>query len=215
MTIYKRIIQMLGKDHIQYGIYSSKIIEGNTSLAAMSVGADRKSPSLRYKGDKRMPNEDALLLYDDHRFVLHAIADAHFGHSSSHQLIQGLASSLPNTLPSNIDELKRFLRSIRHPPMSCASRTTLMISIFDRKRMEGFGISIGDSSQFLVSQMVRRLNPHTHRYISPRQLSSLDVHEDETFVFEGNPDSLLVSCSDGVDECHYRAPEKSIRPKHQ
>ena len=139
---------ILGKDHCQFGKYTSLTI--NNSFAAISVGSDKNSPSKRFKGDADCLNEDCLLVYDDGEYCLHAVADAHFGIQSSHQLLEGLYAELEKKRPTSMQELEDQINAIRPPSPSSVSETTLMVCVFNRKQRTGFGLSIGDSTLLCI-----------------------------------------------------------------
>ena len=85
-----RVALELGCDHTEYESYALGRLSPRT-VWAISVGADRTSPSLAAKGDPDFPNEDALLAVEQGDRVALVVADAHFGRESSHDLLRELS----------------------------------------------------------------------------------------------------------------------------
>jgi len=205
----------LGDDHIEYGSYALGRLSAGT-VWAISVGADSASPSLRSKGDARHPNEDALLAAEQGDRVLLAVADAHFGRESSHDISRELASRLP-PIPAAPDALAALLRRLSPglPPSGSASQTCLLIAVYDRATRQGFGLSFGDSTFAIVGagghrQPIARRRSH---YVSSAGPGSLNPAVADTFVFAASRGDLLLAYTDGIDECHYGEPETSVTPR--
>lgn len=206
----------LGKDHGQYGeVHLADC--GEKSAVAISVGSDQQSPSKKYKGDKDNLNEDALFIYDNGDHVVLAVADAHFGWSSSHDLIQLVKQSINESLPSNAEELAERVSLFQSSGSDFPnSDTTLVIAVHNRKTYLGFGVSFGDSTIALVGpkQSGAAVNPHNTRYVSPERPSTLESRRAMLFSFQTKPGDLILAFTDGIDECNYRHAELSIQPKH-
>ncbi|MBI3561646.1 MAG: SpoIIE family protein phosphatase [Gammaproteobacteria bacterium] len=205
---------LLGKDFAHYG----EVGYCHTAMkmhCAISVGADKTSPSLRFKGDLRSTNEDALTAVSCGDTALLAVADAHFGQWASQALVAGLAgyarditdqASLYSYLQQLCDE------SCDH---SQPSETTLLMVCLNLLSGDGFGVSFGDSSAVCVGrQGVRHLNTKNSQYVSLNKPHSLDPACAEEFSFTLRPDELLVVFTDGVDECHYGSPATSVTDQH-
>lgn len=209
-------IACFGRDHGQYGqVHMERV--GDRSAVAISVGSDPNSPSKRYKGDKDHLNEDALFLLDNGDHCVLAVADAHFGWSSSHTLIEQLRASLLKGLPTNAAELAERIAAFQSPPSAFPnSDSTLVVTIVDRRTKQGFGVSYGDSSIVLVGpgQSGKAVNPHNSHYVSCERPYTLEARRAKTFHFLAEDGDLILAFTDGIDECAYRQPERSLQPKH-
>ena len=205
---------LLGRDHADFGRIEVRSLADTGTTAAISVGADRSSPSMASKGRTTEPNEDALFVVDDGRRVLVVVADAHFGIEASHDLMWAFADRT-GILPRTPDELAELLRSIDAPGPPTPSRTTCTVCLVDRGRGRAFGVSFGDSSVVTVGTeaVVRRTLPDS-RYVDPRAERPLDPAGTRAFQFEFGPEDLVVAFTDGIDQCHYRSPRTSIGPRH-
>ena len=169
---------LFGRDH---GRYADRVVEalpGARTACALSVGADPRSPSARFKGDPLQPNEDAVLALDDGRRVLLAVADSHFGAEASHLLIAHLAA-LP-AVPAAVDGLLAWLDAGARPELGPdPSASTMAVAVLDRPSGQGYGLSIGDSTCALLSPeagFVRLGAPspifvHPHRRPVPSRLA--------------------------------------------
>lgn len=207
-------LALYGRDHATYGVAHVEPV-GPRAAAAISVGADPDSPSMRFKADPRRPNEDALLALDDGRRCLLAVADSHFGHRASHALIERLAAL--EAVPDDLRAVAGWLDGAARFPASVDdhSASTLCLALYDRQTGRGAGISIGDST-FAVIAADRppvRLNRHTGAYVHPGRAARIS-RRGEPFEFVAGPGALLLGFTDGVDECHYRRPETSLGPAH-
>ncbi len=201
---------LLGHDHQHYGSVAAYSITDRVA-AAMSVGADPDSPSLVFKDDPDTLNEDALCVVTDGGRTGIAVADAHFGPESSHRLIERLHERWAQGLPASSDELLLLLAAIGQPART-GSETALLVAVHDSDRGAGFGWSIGDASLVIVggSHDATPENPRNHRYVS----ASGDDAEPVAFSFQTQPGDMVLAFTDGVDECHYRHRETSLRPHH-
>ena len=204
---------MLGCEHARYGQVDAVSVSPRLA-AAISVGADEHSPSLQFKGAVEVPNEDALLAFEDGPVVMLAVADAHFGHESSHQLISGIARLVQYGLPASVEALVEIFATIGAGTATMTeSESTLLVAVLDREHNEGFGISYGDSTLALVGPSgFRQANVPDTTYVNAD--SFLRRQRGMEFEFASRPGDVMVMHTDGVDECHYRNPDSSIRPAH-
>ena len=210
----------LGCDHTEYGSYASGQPSPETAWA-ISVGADKDSPGLRFKGDKSLPNEDGLLLASQGERVLLAVADAHFGLASSHQLLRAL-SGAATSIPASEAELAEVIRQASRlgaedarGAVDARSATTLMIAIYDRASREGFGLSFGDSSFAVLGASGHRLPIRcvTAGFVSLADPAGMDPDNADRFTFVAEPGDLLLAYTDGINECHYGRPLTSVTPQ--
>lgn len=206
-------IALYGRDFGAYGALHVDALP--RAAAAISAGADPRSPSTRFKGDPERPNEDALLVLDDGRRCLLAVADSHFGHRASHALIERLAAL--DAVPPDARALAAWLDAGPAWPASVDDRSasTLCAVVYDRSSGAGEGLSIGDSRVVLIGPdgAPAAQNPRTAAYVHPGR-DARPARRARPFAFTAAPGGLLLAFTDGVDECHYRRPETSIRPAH-
>lgn len=205
---------LLGEDYGIYGAVGSTNI-GTNAAAAISVGSAEDSPSHRFKYDPDVLNEDSLCVMEAGNWSAYAVADAHYGPESSHQLISRLHNLWGKVRPTDVDHLGQMLEFLRQgDPADTESETTLLAVVYDRTTRDGFGISFGDSSFVLTGpeQDAHPINARDNRYVSARSRSSL--RHGNPFHFTTNPGDMMVMYTDGVDECNYRTPETSVQPHH-
>ncbi len=205
---------LMGRDHGTYRKLDTVRV-GDHSAASISVGSDEYSPSNQFKTDSWCPNEDALCVVDSDEFSAFAVADAHYGPEASHTLIDRLHNGLIEDLPTELHDLSHLLDRLQEGPSPATrSEATLLVVVYNRELKSGFGISFGDSS-FVVSSpgvVASPANKRNGRYVStsPDQLPL----EGAAFSFSASPDDMLLTFTDGVDECHYRSPATSVSPRH-
>jgi hypothetical protein len=200
---------LLGRDHSAPGVVEVGVQRAGDTAFALSAG--------RSKGAPEEVNEDALLVLDEGPRTLLAVCDAHWGPEASHELLQRLDQRLP-LVPRDSEALRAALAALvssRSAPPT-ASETTLLIAVWDRASARGFGLSFGDSSLLLVGGdgPPQRVNRKTPTYVGPWERSSLDPRRAHQFAFRAQPGALVVAFTDGIDECHYRRPDTSVRPEH-
>lgn len=204
---------LYGRDHGTYG--ALHVARGAGWAAAISAGAHADSPSTGFKADRGRPNEDAALVLDDGRRCLLAVADSHFGHRASHGLVERLAAL--ERLPDDIRAVVRWLDEGTRWPASAEDRSasTLCVTLHDRETGRGQGFSIGDSTAAVAApgRAPTRLNRATAAYVHLGRSGRIG-RRGELFDFEAGAGALVLCFTDGVDECHYRRPETSLRPHH-
>lgn len=205
---------LYGLDHPHYGVVRSVGV-GERGAVALCAGGRPDSPAARFKADPTRPNEDAALAIDDGERALLAVADSHFGHRASHALIEGLAAL--DAVPPDLDGLAAAVDGLSSDVAEVDDRSasTLVVAVLDRATGRGFGLSIGDSTVAVVGR--KRLpiarNRHNGAYVHPGRDARL-ARRAELFTFSAAPGMLVLAFTDGVDECHYRQPDTSLRPGH-
>ncbi len=206
---------LLGEEHTTYGEFGLRAIGGGRTVCAIGPGQVMTPQSAAAKFD---PNEDAVLAMDDGDGVLLAVADAHHGRHASHDLLRSLAERLSPDVP----DLHALSEAVAEPiedggtvPGSF-SETTLVVVVYERRSRRGFGLSYGDSSALLVGGNAPSLRLAEKRsvFVTPARPDSLARERAVPFRFLGEPGRLLVTFTDGVDECCYGRPKLSIRRSH-
>lgn len=207
-------VLLLGKDYPDYGVLATHMI-GDRSAAAISVGSDPNSPSQRWKFDQHVYNEDALSVVDSDEWACFAVADAHYGPEASHLLVERLHRIWSRIRPTDIKHMAQMFDFLRNgePPLT-DSETTLLAVTYDRVSHAGFGLSIGDSSFVVVGPDAQPFaqNQRDMRFAHPGDRASLA--RPRSFSFSAQPGDLLLTFTDGIDECHYRSPDTSVQPAH-
>lgn len=193
---------LLGRDHGHFGdVHLETITEG--VAAAISAGSDPLSPAMRFKGD--FSNEDGLLVVISGDHLGLAVADAHYGLTASHTLLEALA------LSPDLTSIDTWLAGAVPPDDAPEdpSETTLVVLILDRTTGRGEGVSFGDSSCVQVSAGHAAWKNHRDSvYLRP--LGAVDPAQGQRFEVALNPGDLLLLFTDGINECHYRRPQKSV-----
>lgn len=214
---------LYGLDHTTYG--AVHLVDAGPRIAlALSVGAEADSPAHRFKADPAHPNEDALVALDDGERCLLAVADSHFGHHASHLIIAGLARLAdippdPMALAAALDGIDDAINAASDVAPDGIdddhSASTLCVAVFHRPSQRGFGLSIGDSTFAVVGpeRLPVARNRHSRAYVHPGRDRRISRRA-EAFRFTATPGDLLLAFTDGIDECHYRRPETSLRPEH-
>jgi len=206
---------VLGIDHPEYDRVAIEVLRGGATACAISAGSDPESPSLQFKGDRNIPNEDALLAIEAGPRTLLAVADAHFGHQSSHVLLQRLARTARAVPPNPLALLEAIAACARDDGANDNnSETTLLVAVWDRAARTGFGVSFGDSSLAVIARD-RMLTFPRHEndcFVRPRDRATLDPRAAEEFSFRARDGELIVAHTDGIDGCHYGCPQTSVRP---
>jgi serine/threonine protein phosphatase PrpC len=203
---------LLGRDHEEYGRITIAPVSAHT-VAALSAGAD---VAFAATTQKHHPNEDGLLVLEDARHTVICVADAHFGRESSERLLERLAVELAH-VPENPERLDAVLTRLARSRSDDQydSETTLTICILDRLFRQAFGVSYGDSSVVHASagEMPQRENRQTSGFVTLARPASLDPARAEHFAFSPASGDLILAFTDGVDECCYRDPDRSISPE--
>lgn len=214
---------LFGEDHDEVAAYAMCSVGVPSSgrpltCCAISVG---DVAALVRKGGTEVPNEDCLYAYDDGRYVIHIIADGHHGHEASHDLVEALGNAYDEHGPT-LDteeslELAHRASLVAGDPDAAlsVSRSTLLIARLDRREGRLGGVSLGDSPLFIgsVETGVRRVVEPNTRYVAPWDPELLGVAaEGSRFSVPVNSGEWILSCSDGVTECHYGTPDTSIQP---
>lgn len=205
---------LLGQDHVDYATVHTVAV-GEQTGASISVGADQRSPSLRFKGSTDVPNEDALCVIDSGDLVAMAVADAHFGHEASHVMIDWLHALWSQAIPANGPELLASLASLAQAAEpQTESESTLLAAVYDRRTGSGSLVNFGDSTLAVVTEAgeYHQLNLKDERYVGAGVL--WPASDCTVAQFNAHRGDTLIMFTDGVDECHYRQPATSIRPEH-
>jgi len=200
---------MFGRDYPDLGSISQKALHG--VQGCVSAGRDPNSPSFAYKGDKSgCPNEDGLVILKEGDLWLLAVADGHLGHESSHALLDGL-SMLPK-VPPRLGPLSLAL-SAGEWIDDTAGGTTLLVACCNQTTGDVFGLSFGDSSLVVLGPSGAQVkNQPNESYL--RGGGPIEVELGRPFQFQLSPGETMLLYTDGVNECCYRDPFRSVRLQH-
>lgn len=198
--VNEHAVHLRGAEVLEYG--DLQVVTSGGIAAAMSVGADRNSPSLRFKGD--IANEDALSGRDNGRFARLVVADAHFGDQASAILVESLHDAPLRQRQPDLHQAEDAIDG---------SATTLTSLWLDRKGGQAHTSWFGDSLAFRlrVGDEPEPLVDPDDYFVAPDRFDWSDCM---TASFDVVPGDLLVSFTDGVNECVYREPARSINPQH-
>ncbi len=207
-----RRVTLLGQDHSSVGRYTMRSVgDERRTVCSISVGGPR---ALARKAGAPVPNEDGLFAADFGTSALHVIADGHRGHFASHETIERVASAVtgPADLTAPLRSLKWFAAPGPEQDPECASATTLSLCAIDRERGEVEGWSTGDSAVFHLSaeRGIQRLDAPDKQYVSPGRGVGPELAATKRFRSLVRPGDVILSCSDGVFECHYGSPKTSL-----
>lgn len=200
-------LQLFGKDHLGYG--ELKLVGTPEIVAGISIGSDSKTPARRTHGNHQIPNEDALIVRREESRVMIAVADAHLGIEASHILVERLARL---DIPATAKELDGLVVELLKPELYSRSATTFTLVVTDLERGHCFGFSLGDSRVAFVDALrARWMSRDNADHVKLHR--DIKLHPGNRFDFT-RQNGLLVVCSDGIHECHYRSEPTSIRRKH-
>lgn len=206
---------LLGRDFGEYGSLELRRVGLHTAVA-LSVGSDRDSPSRIFKHDPSVMNEDVLSAVETPTHACFAVADAHYGPEASHFIGERLHAIWRRVRPMDLTHLSYMLEFLATgAPAVTESESTIVAVSYDRSTRAGFGLSIGDSSFMIVprdgSLPITR-NRHDALFATTSDEQTLAVSD--AFQFTAQSGDLLLTFTDGINECHYRSPETSIQPRH-
>jgi hypothetical protein len=207
-------LKLLGRDYGAYGSLAATNV-GARAAAGISVGSDLNSPSHRFKDDADNPNEDALCVIEAGDWAGYAVADAHYGSESSHMFIERLHDLWLKVRPTDVEHLGQMIEFLRAgDPPKTESETTLLVVCYDRVERTGFGLSFGDSSFVIVgpNHETTAVNDLNGTFVNPSDRFSMI--NGAPFWFSADPGDIMLTFTDGINECHYRSPETSIGFDH-
>lgn len=205
-------IALFGPSHISPGEIEVKAL-GERSACAMSVGT---TAAIARKKPEAAPNEDALYHFDDGEVAVQVVADGHYGVEASRALVQTLGDIFDAQGPrlEPIQAFGKMAQEWRGRGDLGKSRSTILVASLDRTAGRIQGFSIGDSACFLVGPggAIQRLDSPSRHYAAPWDLYSLGVPPSSHFECPASAGQALISCTDGITECHYANAELSIQP---
>ena len=202
-------LSLLGRDYTALGDLAQRGLEG--ASACLSAGSDPDSPSFAYKGDKAFPNEDGLLILKEGSRWLFAVADGHLGHGCSHSLLESLSQPRQG-LPTRPGQLALWLSNIEWPDDALGG-TTLVAACLEETTGEVFGFSFGDSSIVTLGPAAPRVHNRLNDvYLRAEQQIPMEFAV--PFRFQMTAGEALLIYTDGVNECCYRDPFRSVQLNH-
>lgn len=208
----KRSVTLLGSSFVEPGKIELRSV-GEGSACAISVGS---TAAIARKKKEAAPNEDALYLDDDGSYAIHLVADGHYGVESSEALVHSLGELFDVDGPTaDAYQLYGMMAQAwrKREPLG-KSRSTFVVAAVRRPSGTVRGFSVGDSACFLVKPdgTVHRLDNPSRHYLAPWDYYSLGVPSTSHFEAEVAPGDAVICCTDGVTECHYGNPERSVLP---
>lgn len=207
-------VLLLGRDHPGVDRFAMRSV-GNQGRTVCSISLGGLEAVAR-KGGASVPNEDGLFAADFGPSAFHAIADGHRGHFASHEVIERVARMVSGEvdLTAPLRSLDWLEAPILKQSPENASATTLSLCAIDRERGAVEGWSAGDSAVFHLSpeRGIQRLDSPDDDYVSPGRGAVPKRSATQRFAAAVRPGDLILSCSDGVFECHYGSPETSLGP---
>lgn len=203
-----RLSQVLlsGQEHVHLGAVAWEGLDG--VHVGLSAG---QSPAAEAAAQKLYANEEAVALLGDGQRVLVALCDGHQG-SAGHVLAREILSRAQGELPNSLSQLSRLLLE---PFAGCepGSGTTLLLVCIELASGRVFGLSFGDSSALvLTSRGCTVLNRHSDNYLHPHQPTRFELAS--TFSYLLGPGEGLLLYSDGLNECCYGQPSRSLQLRH-
>ncbi len=179
---------------------------------ALSPGSQGDSPALVHKGRSDEPNEDALLVLHEPGRWLFAVADGHHGIEASHAILEDLCEHC-RSVPTKLGQIALLLMQLPAWEEGGASGSTLVIASLEEASGKVCGFSFGDSSLATVrGGQLRVWNQHNAEFLRLEGPPPMDQAQPFEFVLQ--PEEMLLLFTDGVNECCYRDPHRSLQPEH-
>lgn len=191
-----------GLEHTAYAEVTCRSFAG--LCACLSAGLDVDSPGRQFKA---MVNEDALLLLQEGPRVLVAICDGHRG-PAAHLLVHELAKRC-RAVPQRLSGISLLLFEPFGSPGEEGSGTTMVCACLDQNTGDVFGLSWGDSTVMTCGPAGPKLrNEWNDVFLHPTH--PIPVELGRPFQFQLQPGEGLMLFTDGVNECCYRDPHRSV-----
>lgn len=201
---------LLGEDFPTFGELHVQTLAGGDVAGAISAGVDPHSPARENKGSPDFPNEDGLFALSRGTRGLLAVADAHFGHRASHDLLRAIAR-WEDEIPEDLQTLAAALEGLPPRDDEDASESTLLVAVHDRATGAGFGYSFGDSALAVVGpERAEILTSPEPFYVAQRAELLPRVQRAQRLEFRAEPGEVILVFTDGIHECHYTHPETSL-----
>lgn len=188
---------------------------------ALSAGGSGFSAGRMHKFDA---NEDGVLALRGDNAVLLAVADAHHGASAATDCLRALESST-TAIPQSVRALRDHVASVVAAAMHVhsafdakPSACSLLVVVLVGARV--FGVSIGDCSAVVLRTMPRdgesvpratRLAPKRETWIFAASSADEICASAELFDCALEDVDVVLLFTDGVDECCYGRPDRSIQ----
>ena len=205
---------LLGREYETPGEVDLAVLAGGVAAAGLTVGGEAV---LRRKDGLGSPNEDAVLAITTGSRTLLAVADGHHGAGTSHFLLERLAAQHERWARTP-RQLALWLERLPDPdlPAQPVGGSTLLVVSLDHRRGHVVGVSFGDSVARVIDPEGDQstLTTANRRYVNMEDFGSLARERATTFQAHVPAGSLLVVHSDGVNECCYGQPERSVQDEH-
>lgn len=199
-------VVLSGIEHPEYDVVASRTVSG--IVACLCAGRDVQSSSLVHK---RHPNEDSILICAHDGRALLALADGHHGDGGD-RLIRFLAERC-QAIPPRLSGISLLLLEPFSAGSEELSGTTLLVACLDTNTGEVFGFSFGDSTILSVGPDGCKV----HNQLNDVYLYGerpIPLENARPFSFKLAQGEGMMLFTDGVNECCYRDPSRSVKLHH-
>jgi hypothetical protein len=143
------------------------------------------------------------------------VADSHYGAAASKSLIAALEGLPEIRTIENVS--KSLCQAFERSAPSAPSEAALVIAKVDLEARQVHVESWADAAIYLIDaeQVLGPLNDPSHDFIGGAQNRFFYLAKARAAIFDLPPGpGLLLLCTDGVFECCYRQPQRSIQNAH-
>lgn len=202
---------LLGRDHEELGHVALRVAAEGRLALGLSAGSD-PVVTMR-KADDAQVNEDVVYAgVGTQRWVM-AVADGHDGPSASHALMTYLATHAVD-YPRRLEARVRWWQTASEQTHADGlSGTTMLVAAWEPAGRRVVGLAYGDSRawRYRPGRALKALTRPNRNYVRPGDLYAWRASHASTFDAPFLPGDVLLLHTDGVDECCYRDPARSVQ----